>query len=130
MKTLNKKTVAYAIARLVHGRGTVTKDVCIEAMGHVDKRHVERTLQRMCDAGQLTMTQGVHSLAPDLKKHFDADHTANITPPPYRREFSEWSGKYDMTAAVRRHDAGPPRDVHFHYVGNIAEPAGGQSGDR
>jgi hypothetical protein len=122
MKSLNRKTTAHAIARLAYARSSVSWQTCIDAMPHVDRRHVTRTLQKMCEAGQLTFSSGMYSLTPDMREAIEADRSGNITPPPYQTEFKEWTGKFSIAVVPMREGVEPVRDISFHYVGTITEP--------
>jgi hypothetical protein len=128
MKIPSPKTVAYAIARHIHEHGAATDAACVEALPSFTARSICTALRAMADDGLLTLSGTLYALDPRLADYFDLaeeaapEAKAQITPPPYRPEPRPWTGKYNISAVARRHDAAPPRDARFHYGDTSEDP--------
>lgn len=132
MNIPNKRTIAYAIARLIHEKGPLTEHACVHALSNQAPRHIGRALKKMCADRLLIEVYGVYSLPRRLHDYFEFGEENQPTKaqpvlPPYRPERKEWTGKYNISAAPRRDDAEPLRDIHFIYGDTVLEPFRGRS---
>jgi hypothetical protein len=112
MNLPNKRSTAYAIAKLIYDNGPMTEDAFGAALPHLNEPNIGRVLQQMRDSQQLNETSGEYSLSCRLEKYFDMiEPEAQAMPQPlgspYHPAHKDWTGKYTISAAAKRNDADP-----------------------
>jgi hypothetical protein len=129
MKLPRKKTSGYKLVQTFYQSGPMTFEQGCEVHGILDRSEsrTRETYRRAVSAGWLINNGGVYTLADPMRRLLDDSQEEmppkeNVVPPRTPAPFRELSSKYIPSRVARRHDADPPRDIHFRFATPREEP--------